>query len=112
MAQHTPPKHDNAKEAMADVDIKFSHVQLFADHVSTVEEYKAFEASINTFHQKFDDEQDKANNNDDDNGDATASSGEDVAADVSRGQKLWNSMKGGKKEEFVPHGRDVVKVSE
>lgn len=84
-----------------DVDIRFSHIQLYADRVLPLGEYKEFEGAMNKFHQEFYQYKD----------DATA---ETLTDDIQQGQQLWNSMQGDDAEDktaFVPHGRDVVKVS-
>ena len=36
------------QDTAQNIDIKFSHVQLYVDHVCPVEEYKAFEAEVST----------------------------------------------------------------
>ena len=87
------------------VDIKFSHVQLYVDSeiLSPLDEYKELEASMNRFQKTFIKEE---------NDGITASNS---PVDIERGRHLWESMQGlSSKEErvaFVPHGRDVVKVS-
>ena len=108
MAPNTPTdSNGNTAAAAADVDIKFAHIQLYADHVCPVQEYKKFEAEINTFHENFEGN----NDNVDDAAAGIADSGEAGKDKVRRGQELWTSMQGGGESEvFVPHGRDVVKV--
>ncbi len=84
------------------VDIKFSHVQLYVDDICPRSEYKELEASMNRFQTSFSQENDGN----------TASP--NTPADIERGRQLWESMQGVSSEEtaaFVPHGRDVVKVS-
>lgn len=83
-----------------DVDIKFSHIQLYVDHLSTVGEYKKLEESLKIFHP----------------GEATA--GDNYTAkssdDIVNGWRLWNTLRGiedtSDNVAYVPHGRDVVKV--
>lgn len=93
------------------VDIKFSHVQLYADEVRDVAEYKELEASMNEFYESFREGGEGAPKG--------ASGGGRGAADIREGVRLWGSIRlrrgGGDAHDddaaFVPHGRDVVKVS-
>jgi hypothetical protein len=39
--------HDGAQGSSSGIEIKFSHVQLYVDHVCPVDEYKQFEAEVN-----------------------------------------------------------------
>ena len=84
------------------VDIKFSHVQLYVDALSTLSEYKILEDSLNRFHESF--------SNQDDGGVNT----EYNKVDTDNGRQLWKSMQGMSNNDsaaFLSHGRDVVKVS-
>jgi hypothetical protein len=75
------------------LDIQFSHVHLYVDHVADVDEYKNYEDSINNFHHEFDP---------DNNG----------ALDVvTRGKEIWNTMQDASpaNEGYSSHRRDVVK---
>ena len=85
------------------IDIQFSHIHLYVDRVSSINEYKTLEASINTFYDRFDS---------DGNADGTSSDGvHGRPLDVKRGQKIWESLHyhTSTDAEFVSHGRDVVK---
>ena len=85
------------------VDIKFSHVQLYVDAISPLNEYKILEDSLNKFHESF--------NKDDVNDDVTT---EHKKVDIDKGRRLWKSMQGMSNDDsaaFLSHGRDVVKVS-
>lgn len=75
------------------LDIQFSHVHLYVDHVADVNEYKKYEDSINKFHHEFD------------------SYNNDVTDVITRGKDVWNTMHDASpaNEGYSSHGRDVVK---
>lgn len=79
------------------IEIKFSHVQLYVDHVCPVDEYKKLEAEIN---KKFSESESSVLN--DDSGDVP--SGGDIL--LPQNQCSSNEFE----TAFPSHGRDVVKV--
>ena len=84
-------------------DIKFSHIQLYTDHVATLSEYKQLETNLNKFGDTF-------------NTDANSTSAKSSEF-IANGQLLWSTLTRGtatsdeeKVAAFVPSGRDLVKV--
>lgn len=72
----------------ADLQVSFSHVQLYVDHVEDLHVYKELEESLNRFHAEAD------------------------VTDLKAQRKLWNSLWGECSEKvlaFVPQNRDVIK---
>ena len=80
---------DSSNSDDGSVEIKFSHIQLYVDSLSSITEYKKLASSLNKFDESF---------------------SHDTPVDIAKGREIWNSIQG-IPEEFVPHGRDVVKVS-
>ena len=89
--------HDGAQGSISDVEIKFSHVQLYVDHVCPVDEYKKFEAEIN---KKFLESSDALK---DDTGGLLSAGGDGI----SRHNQCSSNKVGAA---FPSHGRDVIKV--
>ena len=74
------------------LNIKFSHIQLYVDHIEHVNEYKSYEDSINKFHHEYGDDE--------------------SVLDITRGKDIWNSIQEDAPaimENYSSHGRDVVK---
>ena len=98
-------RDDNSDGAVG-FDIKFSHIQLYADHIATLSEYKQLETNLNKFGDTF-------------HTDANSSSAKS-AKYIANGQRLWSTLTRGtaasddeeKVAAFVPSGRGVVKVRE
>mmetsp|Transcript_21505 Transcript_21505/g.45143 ORF Transcript_21505/g.45143 Transcript_21505/m.45143 type:complete len:707 (-) Transcript_21505:160-2280(-) len=77
------------------LDIKFSHIHCYVDHVADVNRYKDLEVCINDFHDRFDDNNEPGD-----------------AIDVYKGSQLWKSMADSPNDdqpEFTSNGRDLVK---
>ena len=85
---------DSSNGGDGSVEIKFSHIQLYVDSLSSVIEYQKLGLSLNKFDEAF---------------------SHDTPIDTAKGRELWSSIQGmpsdGESARFVPHGRDVVKVS-
>ena len=76
------------------LDIQFSHVHLYVDHVEDVNEYKRFEDSMNKFYNEYD------------------SGSKTNAMDVTRGREIWSDIiqdVSPAMERYSSHGRDVVR---
>ena len=74
------------------LDIQFSHIQLYVDYLEHVNEYKSYEDSINKFHHEYGDDK--------------------SVLDLNRGKEIWNSIQEdapAMTENYSSHGRDVVK---
>ena len=89
--------HDGAQGSSSGIEIKFSHVQLYVDHVCPVDEYKQFEAEVN---KKFLESSVVLK---DDTGDLLSGGGDSISR--------YSQCSSNKDETAFPsHGRDVVKV--
>lgn len=76
------------------LDIQFSHVHLYVDHVKDVDEYKRYEDAVNKFHHEYDSLHNK------------------TSMDVTRAKEIWSAMQediSPAMENYSSHGRDVVK---
>jgi len=87
--------HDGAQGSSSGIEIYFSHVQLYVDHVCPFDEYKKLEAEIN---KKFFDSSVV-----DDTGGLVSGGGDSISR---HNQCTTNKVK----TAFPSHGRDVVKV--
>ncbi len=88
--------HDGAQGSS--IEIKFSHVQIYVDHVCPVDEYKKLEAEINKIFL------DSSVVLKDDTGGLVSGGGESISR--------HNQCTSNKVETAFPsHGRDVVKVN-
>lgn len=73
-----------------DFSVSFSHVQIFVDHIDSLEVYKQFEDSLNKFHSAIDSKE----------------------LTLEEKRRLWNTIIAGEDGElhgFVPQNRDIVK---
>ena len=98
----------NEIEPNVGLDIRFSHVHLYVDRLCELSTYKEFEDSLNQFQEKYDEMPAGEEKNE------VEECGNSPSVDV--GRQLWQSITkqnvdddNSMVEEFVSHGRDIVK---
>lgn len=79
------------------VNVEFSHVHLYVDHIDDMDVYKEIENDLNTFASNLLDEG------------VTFDRSEDSSLDIEKCSLLWNADENGVQQEFIPQKRDIVK---
>ena len=78
------------------MDIRFSHIHLYVDHLEDVDSYKEYEDSVNRFNQEFDSRRIKSDT---------------ILYDVNVARETWNTIQGlsPATEKYLSYGRDIVR---
>ena len=104
--QEQEQKKENHKEH---VQVSFSHVHLYTDHLEDIHTYKKLEGQLNSFVHEY-----NKNNNSSSSSSSSSSSNNNMDMDIEYGTNIWSTIvmpnqQQHHQQEFIPQGRDIVK---